>query len=55
MAIQNRCIQAGTMILGDLTGQGNIKGLASIVESLRMALDSGAIRAMVPIANKAQL
>ena len=53
-AIQNRRVQAGTVILGDLTIQGNIKGPASIMEPLQVALDNGAFRVLVPVANKAQ-
>jgi len=53
-AIQNRRIQAGTIVLGDLTIQGNLKGVASIAEPLHVALDNGAIRALVPISSKSQ-
>ena len=53
-AIQNRRVQTGTVILGDLTIQGNSKGPASIVEPLQLALESGALRVLVPLANKAQ-
>jgi ATP-dependent Lon protease len=53
-ALQNRRIQAGTVILGDLTIQGNLRGVPSIAEPLHVALENGAIRALVPIANKAQ-
>ncbi len=53
-AIQNRRIQAGTVVLGDLTIQGNLKGLSSITEPLQVAVENGAIRALVPISNKAQ-
>jgi len=53
-AIRNRQVQAGTVILGDLTIQGNIKAPPSITEPLQLALDSGAIRALVPVANKTQ-
>ena len=53
-AIRNRHVQAGTVILGDLTIQGNIKGPASITEPLQLALEAGAVRALVPVANKAQ-
>jgi ATP-dependent Lon protease len=52
--IQNRRIQAGTVVLGDLTIQGNIRGLASIVEPLQLSLESGALRVLVPLSNKAQ-
>ena len=53
-AVRNRHVQAGTVILGDLTIQGNIKEPASITEPLQMALESGAVRAIVPVSNKAQ-
>ncbi len=53
-AIRNKRVQAGTVILGDLTIQGNIKGPASITEPLQLALESGATRALVPLSNKAQ-
>jgi ATP-dependent Lon protease len=53
-AIRNRQVQAGTVVLGDLTIQGNIKGPASITEPLQMAIESGATRVLVPISNKAQ-
>jgi ATP-dependent Lon protease len=53
-AIQSRRAQAGTVVLGDLTIQGNLKGVPSITEPLQVALDNGAIRVLVPISNKAQ-
>lgn len=53
-AIRNRRIQAGTVVLGDLTIQGNIKGPASIVEPLQITMEAGALRALVPLSNKAQ-
>lgn len=53
-ALQNRRLQAGTIVLGDLTIQGNLKTLPSIAEPLHIALENGALRALVPIANKAQ-
>jgi ATP-dependent Lon protease len=53
-AIQNRRVQAGTVVIGDLTVQGNLKGVPSISEPLHVALENGAIRALVPISNKSQ-
>lgn len=53
-AIRNRQVQAGTVVLGDLTIQGNIKGPASITEPLQLALESGALRVLVPVSNKTQ-
>ena len=54
-AIRNHRVQAGTVVLGDLTIQGNIKAPASIAEPLQVALSNGAMRALVPIANKGQI
>jgi len=53
-AAQNRMVQAGTVILGDLTIQGNIRAPASIVEPLQLSLESGAQRVLVPLSNKSQ-
>jgi ATP-dependent Lon protease len=53
-ALQNRRVQAGTVVTGDLTIQGNLKGVASISEPLQVALENGAVRALVPISNKSQ-
>jgi ATP-dependent Lon protease len=53
-AIHDRPVDAGMVILGDLTIQGNIKGMSSILETLQVAVDNGATRALVPIANKNQ-
>jgi ATP-dependent Lon protease len=54
-AVQNRGVQPGTVILGDVSVQGNIKHVPSISEPLQIALDNGALRALVPIANKSQV
>jgi ATP-dependent Lon protease len=53
-AIQNRRTQAGTVVMGDLTIQGNLKGVPSITEPLQVALENGALRVLVPISNKSQ-
>jgi len=53
-AVRSRRIQPGTVVLGDLTIQGNIKGPASIMEPLQMTMEAGAMRVLVPLANKAQ-
>ena len=54
-AMQNRSVEGGTVILGDLTIQGNIKAPASIAEPLQIALDNGALRALVPVGSKKQV
>lgn len=53
-AIGQRRVQAGTVVLGDLTVQGNIKPLTSITEVLQVALENGALRALLPTGNKSQ-
>lgn len=53
-ALQDRRVQTGTVVLGDLTIQGNIKALGSISEPLQVVLDNGALRALVPLGNKSQ-
>lgn len=54
-AMQNRSVEGGTVILGDLSIQGNIKAPMSIAEPLQVAVDNGALRALVPVANKKQV
>lgn len=41
-----------TLILGDMSIHGNIKPLRSLTEPLRVAMDNGAKRALIPIENK---
>jgi ATP-dependent Lon protease len=40
------------LILGDMSIQGNIKPVRSLVEPLQVAMDNGAKRALIPIENK---
>ncbi|HEX6608982.1 MAG TPA: S16 family serine protease, partial [Chloroflexia bacterium] len=40
------------VVLGDLTIQGNLKPTRSLAEPLRIAMDNGARRVLVPIENK---
>lgn len=44
--------QPALLILGDMSIQGNIKPVRSLVEPLRVAMDNGAKRALIPIENK---
>ncbi len=46
--------QAGLLVLGDLSVQGNIKPARSLTEPLQVAMDNGARRALIPIGNKRQ-
>jgi ATP-dependent Lon protease len=54
-ALQNRSVEGGTVILGDLTIQGNIKAPLSIAGPLQVAVDNGALRALVPVVSKKQV
>lgn len=53
-AIAQRRVQAGTVVLGDLTIQGNVRALGSITEVLQLARDNGALRVLLPTGNKGQ-
>ena len=53
-ALDGRRVQAGSVVLGDLTIQGNVKALTSITEVLQLALDNGALRVLLPTGHKAQ-
>jgi ATP-dependent Lon protease len=54
-ALFNRRVLAGTVVLGDLSVQGNIKGVNSVMEPLQVAMENGATRALIPLANKSQV
>jgi ATP-dependent Lon protease len=43
---------AAMLVLGDMSVQGNIKPVRSLVEPLQVAKDNGAKRALIPIENK---
>ncbi|MDP9314936.1 MAG: ATP-dependent Lon protease, partial [Chloroflexota bacterium] len=51
-AIKKQPVLAGLVILGDLSIQGNIKAVRSLAEPLRVGMDNGARRALIPIENK---
>ena len=51
-ALKQRSVQPSLLILGDLSIQGNIKPIRSLVEPLQVAKDNGARRALIPIENK---
>ena len=46
--------QPALLVLGDMSIQGNIKPVRSLVEPLQVAMDNGAKRALIPIENKRQ-
>ena len=46
---------AGLVVLGEMTIQGNILPIRSLIEPLQVILDNGAKKVLVPISNKRQL
>jgi ATP-dependent Lon protease len=51
-AMRKAPANAALLVLGDMSVQGNIKPLRSLTESLQVAKDNGAKRALIPIENK---
>jgi ATP-dependent Lon protease len=51
-ALKKHSALAGLLILGDLSIQGNIKSVRSLVEPLQVAMDNGARRVLIPLENK---
>lgn len=51
-ALRKSPVTAGTLVLGDMSIQGNIKRVRSLTEPLQIAMDNGAKRALIPIENK---
>jgi ATP-dependent Lon protease len=51
-AVRKAPVSPALLVLGDLSVQGNIKPLRSLVEPLQVAMDNGAKRALIPIENK---
>jgi len=51
-ALRKTPVSPGLLVLGDMSIQGNIKPLRSLVEPLQIAMDNGARRALIPIENK---
>lgn len=51
-ALKKHSAVPGLLVLGDLSIQGNIKAVGSLVEPLQIAMENGAKRALIPIENK---
>jgi ATP-dependent Lon protease len=54
-ALRNTPVQPGLLILGDMTIQGNLKGMRSLTEALQLGMENGARRALTPIENRRHL
>ena len=52
--LRNAPPQAGLLVLGDMSVQGNVKPVRSLTEPLQVAMDNGAKRALIPSENKRQ-
>jgi ATP-dependent Lon protease len=53
-AIKRVSVQPALAILGDVSIQGNIKGVRTLVEPCQLAMENGARRALIPIENRRQ-
>jgi ATP-dependent Lon protease len=53
-AIKRVSVQPALVILGDISIQGNIKGVRTLVEPCQLAMENGARRVLVPIENRRQ-
>jgi ATP-dependent Lon protease len=53
-ALNNRHVQGGMVVLGDMSIQGTIKGLTSLSEMVQLSHDNGAKHVLLPTANKKQ-
>ncbi|AFY60117.1 protease Lon-related BREX system protein BrxL [Synechococcus sp. PCC 6312] len=51
-ALKKQSVLASLVVLGDLSIQGNIKAVRTLVEPLQVSMDNGARRALVPLENK---
>jgi ATP-dependent Lon protease len=51
-AAKKAAVAPAMLILGDMSIQGNLKGIKSLSEPLQLGMDNGAKRAMIPIENK---
>jgi ATP-dependent Lon protease len=53
-ALKRVPVQPALVILGDLSIQGNIKSVRTLVEPCQLAMENGAKRALIPIENRRQ-
>lgn len=50
--LRDKPVQAALVILGEMTIQGNIRPVRSIVEPLQVIMDNGAKRVLIPLGNR---
>jgi len=51
-ALKKQSTLPALLVLGDLSIQGNLKPVRSLIEPLQVGMDNGARRALIPIENK---
>lgn len=52
--LRDKPVQAGLVVLGEMTIQGNILPMRSLVEPLQVIMDNGAKRVLIPVSNRRQ-
>lgn len=52
--LREKPVQAGLVVLGEMTIQGNILPVRSLVEPLQVIMDNGAKRVLIPTSNRRQ-
>ena len=52
--LRDKPAQAGLVVLGEMTIQGNILPVRSLVEPLQVIMDNGAKRVLIPVSNRRQ-
>jgi ATP-dependent Lon protease len=52
--LREKPVQAGLVVLGEMTIQGNVLPVRSLVEPLQVVRDNGAKRVLVPVSNRRQ-
>ncbi len=50
--LRDKPVQAGLVVLGEMTIQGNILPVRSLVEPLQVIVDNGAKRVLIPVSNR---
>lgn len=53
--LQDKSPLAGLVVLGEMTIQGNIRSVRSLLEPLQVIMDNGGKKVLIPISNKRQL
>ena len=50
--LRDKAIRAGLVVLGEMTIQGNILSVSSLVEPLQVVMDNGAHSVLIPLSNR---